>query len=41
MIIIGVDPGTAITGYGIVGDDENGFIYAIDYGVIYYIFRLP
>jgi len=34
MIVIGIDPGTATTGYGVICDDENGNIHAIDYGVI-------
>ena len=34
MLVIGVDPGTAITGYGIVKEDEAGELSAIDYGVI-------
>jgi crossover junction endodeoxyribonuclease RuvC len=41
MNIIGIDPGTATTGYGIIGDDENGNIYAIDYGVITTSSELP
>jgi crossover junction endodeoxyribonuclease RuvC len=34
MLVIGLDPGTAITGYGIVRDDEEGGLLAVDYGVI-------
>jgi len=34
MLVIGVDPGTAITGYGIVREDEAGNLTAVDFGVI-------
>ncbi len=34
MLVIGIDPGTAITGYGLVKEDETGNLTAIDYGVI-------
>lgn len=34
MLVIGLDPGTAITGYGIVRDDEEGGLLAVDYGII-------
>ncbi len=33
MIIMGIDPGTAITGYGIIAYNGNGF-KAVDYGCI-------
>lgn len=33
MIILGIDPGTAITGYGII-KSENGKVKMIDYGCI-------
>ena len=33
MIIIGIDPGTAITGYGII-ENKAGELKAIDYGCI-------
>ncbi len=33
MLILGLDPGTAITGYGLVRDVE-GRLIAVDYGVI-------
>ena len=33
MIILGIDPGTANTGYGIIKKTKNGFKY-LDYGVI-------
>lgn len=34
MIALGVDPGTAITGYGIVRDSPDGRMFEVDYGVI-------
>ena len=34
MLTIGVDPGTAITGYGLVSELPDGQIRAVDYGVI-------
>lgn len=34
MLTIGVDPGTAITGYGLVQLDESGSLNVVDYGVI-------
>ena len=34
MIALGVDPGTAITGYGIVRDSPDGRMFKVDYGVI-------
>lgn len=34
MIIIGIDPGTVVTGYGIVKVDDAGFYAALDYGCI-------
>lgn len=33
MLVMGIDPGTATTGYGLVAETENG-IAVIDYGVI-------
>lgn len=33
MLVVGIDPGTATTGYGLVAETENG-IAVIDYGVI-------
>ncbi len=41
MLVIGLDPGTAITGYGIVRDDEEGGLLAVDYGVIETPSNLP
>ncbi len=34
MLALGVDPGTAITGYGLVSETDDGRLIAIDYGVI-------
>jgi len=41
MLVIGVDPGTAITGYGLVRDDEHGKLVAVDFGVITTPSNLP
>lgn len=34
MLVIGIDPGTAITGYGLVRADEAGGLNAVGWGVI-------
>lgn len=34
MAVIGIDPGTAITGFGIIEENPDGSIQALDYGVI-------
>lgn len=34
MLSLGIDPGTAIVGYGLVREDDAGALCAIDYGVI-------
>jgi crossover junction endodeoxyribonuclease RuvC len=34
MITIGIDPGTAITGYGIIKEEQDGCLAVLDYGVI-------
>lgn len=34
MLAIGIDPGTAITGYGLVREKESGDLEAVDWGVI-------
>ncbi|MGB9640432.1 MAG: crossover junction endodeoxyribonuclease RuvC [Anaerolineales bacterium] len=34
MIVLGLDPGIALTGYGIVREEDNGEIVSLDYGVI-------
>jgi crossover junction endodeoxyribonuclease RuvC len=34
MLVIGIDPGTASTGYGLVQEDSAGNLSLVDYGVI-------
>ncbi|HNT23390.1 MAG TPA: crossover junction endodeoxyribonuclease RuvC [Anaerolineales bacterium] len=34
MVVIGIDPGTALTGYGLVQENEDGGLKVLDYGVI-------
>lgn len=34
MLVIGIDPGTATTGYGLVLEREDGSLAAVDYGAI-------
>jgi crossover junction endodeoxyribonuclease RuvC len=34
MLVIGIDPGTATTGYGLVEEDKDGEVHALDYGVV-------
>lgn len=34
MAVIGIDPGTAITGYGIVLERQSGNLVLVEYGVI-------
>ncbi len=34
MLVIGIDPGTAITGYGLVRERSDGSLEAVDYGAI-------
>jgi crossover junction endodeoxyribonuclease RuvC len=34
MLIIGIDPGTAITGYGLVREEMDGRLVTVDYGAI-------
>ncbi len=34
MLVIGIDPGTATTGYGLVEDRPDGSLTAVDFGVI-------
>ena len=34
MLVIGIDPGTAITGYGLVREDQSGSLTAVNFGVI-------
>lgn len=41
MLAIGIDPGTAITGYGLVRQTEAGDLQAIDWGVILTPAKMP
>ncbi len=41
MLVIGIDPGTAITGYGLVSEDERGDLRAVAYGVVTTKAKLP
>ncbi len=34
MLVLGIDPGTATTGYGLVREHSNGALEAVAYGVI-------
>jgi crossover junction endodeoxyribonuclease RuvC len=34
MLVIGIDPGTATTGYGLVKENADGSLFAVDYGAI-------
>lgn len=34
MITLGIDPGTAITGFGIIKEEQDGCLIVLDYGVI-------
>ncbi len=34
MLVLGIDPGTATTGYGLVREDDKGNLSAVDFGVI-------
>jgi crossover junction endodeoxyribonuclease RuvC len=34
MLVLGIDPGTATTGYGLVRETEQGAFVVVDYGVI-------
>jgi len=34
MVVLGIDPGTAITGYGLIEEDQQGNLEAVAYGVI-------
>ena len=34
MITLGIDPGTAITGYGIIKEEQDGSLKVLDFGVI-------
>ena len=41
MLVLGIDPGTATTGYGLVREDGSGNISAVAYGVITTAAKLP
>lgn len=41
MVVLGIDPGTATTGYGLVTETESGGLQAISYGVIHTSPDLP
>lgn len=34
MLVLGIDPGTATTGYGLIRETEEGALEVVDYGVI-------
>jgi crossover junction endodeoxyribonuclease RuvC len=34
MLVLGIDPGTATTGYGLVEEDRNGDLHAVAYGIV-------
>jgi len=34
MLVIGIDPGTATTGYGLIDESSNGNLKAVEYGAI-------
>jgi crossover junction endodeoxyribonuclease RuvC len=34
MLVLGIDPGTATTGYGLIREAEDGSLHVVDYGVI-------
>jgi len=34
MITLGIDPGTATTGYGVINEEQDGFLKVLDFGVI-------
>lgn len=41
MLVIGIDPGTAITGYGLVREEQNGALTVVDYGVVETPSKMP
>jgi crossover junction endodeoxyribonuclease RuvC len=41
MIVLGIDPGTASTGYGLVREDPDGSLALVAYGVIHTPARQP
>ncbi len=34
MLVLGIDPGTAITGYGLVREEDSGALTVVEFGVI-------
>jgi len=34
MLVMGIDPGTATTGYGLVEENKNGELHAVAYGIV-------
>ena len=34
MLVLGIDPGTATTGYGLVRENERGDLAVVDFGVV-------
>jgi len=41
MLVLGIDPGTALTGYGLVRQQSDGALEMVDYGVVSTPSRLP
>jgi crossover junction endodeoxyribonuclease RuvC len=41
MLVIGIDPGTATTGYGLVREEQNGALKMVDFGVIQTSAKMP
>lgn len=41
MLVLGIDPGTALTGYGLVRQDAAGKLQLVDFGAISTPARLP
>jgi len=41
MITIGIDPGTATTGYGVIRETDQGSLQVVDYGVIETPAKMP
>jgi crossover junction endodeoxyribonuclease RuvC len=41
MLVIGIDPGTAITGYGLVREGEDGSLQAVTHGAILTPSKMP
>ena len=41
MLVLGIDPGTATTGYGLVRESEDGRLAVVDFGVILTPARTP